>query len=274
MCLDIKIKRDWPREATVWDPKTYLTYADERTRPARDLLAGVTVTDPQRVVDLGCGTGTSTRLLAARWPGADVTGSDSSPEMIEAARAEDTKGIRYEVADAATWEPSGRVDVLFSNALLQWVPGHVELLPRWLAAINPGGALAFQVPANFDAPHHALLREFAESPAWRDRLGHISNRREHVHTPAEYADALAAAGARPDVWETTYLHRLTGEDPVLTWTSGTALRPVLAALADDADATGQFLSEYGAAVRAAYPVGRDGTTTFPFRRIFAVAAVG
>ena len=260
----------------MWDPKTYLTYADERTRPARDLLAAVAVEAPRTVVDLGCGTGTSTRLLAARWPAADVLGSDSSPEMIETAQDEGdaviSKNCRYEVADAASWQ--GQVDVLFSNALLQWVPGHLELLPRWLSGVNPGGALAFQVPANFDAPHHALLREFAESPAWRDRLGHISNRREHVHTPAEYADAIAAVGGRPDVWETTYLHRLTGEDPVVTWTMGTALRPVLEALKDDSQATEAFLAEYGAAVRAAYPVGKDGTTTFPFRRIFAVATPG
>jgi trans-aconitate 2-methyltransferase len=259
----------------MWDPQTYLTYADERTRPARDLLAAVDVADPHSVVDLGCGTGTSTRLLAARWPDASVVGSDSSAEMIATARADSVGGaaggIRYEVADAASWEPERPVDVLFSNALLQWVPGHLGLFGRWLAALNPGGALAFQVPANFDAPHHALLREFAESPAWRDRLGSVSNRREHVHTPAEYADALAAAGARPDVWETTYLHRLTGPDPVLTWTSGTALRPVLATLADDPEAKAAFLAEYGAALRSAYPVGKDGTTTFPFRRIFAVA---
>jgi trans-aconitate 2-methyltransferase len=264
----------------MWDPQTYLTYADERTRPARDLLAAIEVNDPRTVVDLGCGTGTSTRLLAARWPAADVEGNDSSPDMIAAAQAEQAaadappgaRAIRYEVADAATWQPDGPVDVWFSNAMLQWLPGHLKLLPRWLAGIRPGGALAFQVPANFDAPHHVLLREFAESPAWRNRLGHISNRREYVHTPAEYADAIAAAGARPDVWETTYLHRLTGADPVLAWTSGTALRPVLDALKDDPAATETFLAAYGEAVRAAYPVGQDGTTTFPFRRIFAVAS--
>jgi trans-aconitate 2-methyltransferase len=268
----------------MWDPTTYLTYADERTRPARDLLAAIAVAEPRTVVDLGCGTGTSTRLLAARWPAADVLGTDSSPEMIEAAQAEQraqaesarptAPTIRYEVADAATWTPAAPVDVWFSNAMLQWLPGHLELLPRWLAGINPGGALAFQVPGNFDAPHHVLLREFATSPAWRDRLGHIATRREYVHTPATYADALAAAGARPDVWETTYVHRLTGDNPVLTWTSGTALRPVLAALAGDPAASEAFLAEYGEAVRAAYPVGQDGVTTFPFRRIFAVATLG
>lgn len=255
----------------MWDPQTYLTYADERTRPARDLLAAVDVADPRRVVDLGCGTGTSTRLLAARWPEAEILGTDSSAEMIAAAR-EEGDGLRYEVLDAAAWHPDEPLDVVFSNAMLQWLPGHLDLLPRWLAALAPQGRLAFQVPANFDAPHHVLLREFCAAPAWRDRLGGISERHERIHTPREYADALAAAGARPDVWETTYLHRLEGTDPVLTWTSGTALRPVLKALEGDSEARGAFLAEYGAAVRAAYPPGPDGVTSFPFRRIFAVAA--
>ncbi|MBA3745338.1 methyltransferase domain-containing protein [Sporichthya sp.] len=253
----------------MWDPQTYLTYADERTRPARDLLAAVDLADPERVVDLGCGTGTSTRLLAARWPGADVLGTDSSSEMIEAARAEQD-GIRYEVVGAAEWQPEGPVDLWFSNAMLQWLPGHLDLLPRWLGTLSRTGRLAFQVPANFDAPHHVLLREFCAAPAWRDRLHGISERHEAIHTPVGYADALAAAGARPDVWETTYLHRLEGPDPVLTWTMGTALRPVLNKL--DGAEREAFLAEYGEAVRAAYPVGRDGVTTFPFRRIFAVGA--
>ena len=255
----------------MWDPQTYLTYADERTRPARDLLAAIDLADPDRVVDLGCGTGTSTRLLAARWPEAEVLGADSSPEMIAAAR-DSQDGLRYEVLDAATWQPAAPLDVVFSNAMLQWLPGHLDLLPRWLAALTSGGRLAFQVPANFDAPHHVLLREFCASPAWRDRLGGISERHEAVHTPREYADALAAAGARPDVWETTYLHRLSGPDAVLTWTSGTALRPVLKALDGDDEAREAFLAEYGAALRAAYPPGPGGVTTFPFRRIFAIAA--
>lgn len=255
----------------MWDPRTYLTYADERTRPARDLLAAIDVADARRVIDLGCGTGTSTRLLAARWPEAEILGTDSSPEMIAAAR-EEGDGLRYEVLDAASWRPAEPFDVVFSNAMLQWLPGHLDVLPRWLAALTPGGRLAFQVPANFDAPHHVLLREFCAAPAWRDRLGGISERHERIHTAREYADAIAAAGARPDVWETTYLHRLSGPDPVLAWTAGTALRPVLKALEGDDEAREAFLAEYGAAVRAAYPAGPDGVTTFAFRRIFAVAA--
>ncbi len=261
----------------MWDPQTYLVYADERTRPARDLLAAVDVAAPARVVDLGCGPGNSTLLLAARWPGADLLGVDLSAEMIATAQAEASADgrIRYEIADAGAWRAPGRfdggVDVLFSNALLQWMPGHLKLLPAWLADLAPGGRLAFQVPANFDAPSHGLLREVCDSPAWRDRLGGLSRRHEVVHTPQEYVDALAAVGARPDVWETTYLHRLSGADPVLEWVSGTALRPVLQLLAGDPAARVDFLAEYGAALRAAYPAGADGVTTLPFRRIFAVA---
>lgn len=262
----------------MWDPKTYLAYAGERTRPARDLLAAVDVDAPARVVDLGCGPGNSTLLLAARWPDADVLGTDLSAEMIATARAEASADgrIRYEVADAGAWRAErsvgGRVDVLFSNALLHWVPGHLKLLPDWLEGLAPGGRLAFQVPANFGAPSHTLLREVCDSAPWRERLGGVANRHEAVHPPQEYADALAAAGARPDVWETTYLHRLSGPDPVLEWVSGTALRPVLRVLAADPAARTDFLAEYGAALRGAYPAGSDGVTTLPFRRIFAVAA--
>ncbi|GAA0636849.1 trans-aconitate 2-methyltransferase [Sporichthya brevicatena] len=261
----------------MWDPQTYLAYADERTRPARDLLAAIDVEKPARVVDLGCGTGTSTRLLARRWPDADVLGTDSSPEMIAAAQAEPAEpgaaACRYEVADAYSWAPGEPVDVWFSNAMLQWLPGHLDRLPGWLRTVAPGGVLAFQVPGNFESPSHVLLREVTRSPAWRDRLAGIPERREAVESPARYADVLAAAGARPDVWETTYLHRLDGPDPVLRWTTGTALRPVLAVLGEDSEARAAFLAEYGAALRAAYPPNDAGTVTFPFRRIFVVARI-
>lgn len=260
----------------MWDPQTYLAFADERIRPARDLLAAVDLAAPDRVVDLGCGPGNSTQLLRARWPAADVLGVDSSPQMVARARAdaapEARGGARYEVGDAATWLPSGPVDLIFANALLQWVPGHLELLPRWLDRLTPGGRLAFGVPGNFEAPTHVLLREICATPTWQARLGDLADRREAICTPRAYADALAAAGARPDVWETTYLHRLTGPDPVLEWVSGTALRPVLDALAADPPAQEAFRADYGAALRAAYPPGPDGVTTLEFRRVFAVAA--
>ncbi len=249
----------------MWDPATYLAYADERTRPARDLLAAVHVEDPAYVVDLGCGTGTSTALLAARWPGAEILGLDSSPEMIAA--AEPVAQVRFAVADASRWRAERPADVIFSNALLQWIPGHLDLLEALLLGLAPGGRLAFQVPGNSDAPSHALLRELCGSPRWRGQLGTFAERRAACE-PGEYLDRLGGLGRHADVWETTYLHVLAGADPVLRWMSGTALRPALAALGDPAE----FLAEYRALLRDAYPAGPVGTV-LPFRRIFVVAGI-
>jgi trans-aconitate 2-methyltransferase len=252
----------------MWDPHVYLEFADQRTRPARDLLGAVSLPDPGRVVDLGCGTGTSTRLLAARWPHADVLGLDSSAEMIAAAEQTPVPGVRYGLADIARWRPEQAYDVIFTNAALQWVPGHLDLLPGWLDSLPPGGRLALQVPANWDQPAHTLLRELCAEPTWRDRLGDVL-RHHDLPGPVEYLDRLG--GGVLDVWETTYHHRLTGTDPVLEWVRGTALRPVLTALADDPAARDAFEAEYAAALRAAYPADRHGLTHYPFRRVFVVA---
>jgi trans-aconitate 2-methyltransferase len=201
-------------------------------------------------------------LLAARWPGAVVEALDSSAEMVEAARA---RGIDAHRADVVTWAPAAGTDVVICNAVLQWVPQHRDLLPRWLAALEPGAELAVQVPGNFGAPSHVLIRELAAERG-------VALRGEGaVAAPAEYAALLAATGADVDVWETTYLHRLTGPDPVLEWIGSTALRPVRDAL--DADAYAAFRAELAPRLRAAYPGQPDGTTWFPFRRIFAVARV-
>jgi trans-aconitate 2-methyltransferase len=233
-------------------------------------LAAVALSDPGRVVDLGCGTGTSTRLLAARWPDADILGLDSSPEMIGAAEQTPTSGVRYGIADIAGWQPEQPYDLIFTNAALQWVPDHLALLPGWLAALAPGGRLALQVPANWDQPAHTLLRGLCHSPAWHDRLAGVL-RHHDLPGPAEYLDSLGGPGEVLDVWETTYQHRLTGADPVLEWVRGTALRPVLTALADDPAARDAFEAEYAAALRVAYPPDRHGLTTWPFRRLFVVA---
>lgn len=254
----------------MWDPQVYLEFADHRTRPARDLLAAVALSDPGRIVDLGCGTGTSTRLLAARWPDADTLGLDSSPEMIAAAEEIPACGARYCLADIASWRPEQAYDLIFTNAALQWVPGHLDLLPGWLAALQPGGRLALQVPANWDQPAHTLLRELCTGPAWRDRLDGVLRHHE-MPGPADYLDRLGGPGEVLDVWEITYQHRLTGANPVLEWVRGTALRPVLTALADDPAAGHAFEAEYAAALRAAYPPDRHGLTTWPFRRLFVVA---
>jgi trans-aconitate 2-methyltransferase len=248
-----------------WDPTQYTRYADERGRPFLDLLARVGATDPRRVVDLGCGPGNLTALLAQRWPAAAVEGLDSSPEMIERARA-DVPAVRFSVGDVRAWTMPDDCDVVISNAALQWVPGHLDLVRDWAAALPPDGWLALQVPANFDAPSHALMRSLVASPRWAPLVGDVL-RHDLVATPTRYAELLLDAGLQVDVWETTYLHLLQGDDPVLEWVRGTGLRPVLAALSSDA---GEFEREYAALLREAYPRTAHGTV-FEFRRLFAVA---
>ncbi|MFE5111067.1 trans-aconitate 2-methyltransferase [Streptomyces sp. NPDC056663] len=256
-----------------WDPQQYLRHADHRTRPFHDLLARIpelpTAPAP-RIADLGCGAGNVTVLLGDRWPEARVTGYDNSPQMLEQARANATPFLDFAEADATTWTPDEPYDLIVSNALLQWVPGHADRFPAWLDAITPGGTFAFQVPGNFDQPTHVLMRELAESPRWRSRLAGILRHADAVLTPTACLDTLTAPGITADVWETTYLHLLQGEDAALDWVKGTGLRPILTALADDPQAKDAFLAEYRDALRTAYPKGPHGTV-FPFRRIFAVA---
>jgi trans-aconitate 2-methyltransferase len=250
-----------------WDPTVYLTFDDDRSRPFHDLVARIGATEPRRVVDLGCGPGHLTGLLAARWPDAELDALDSSPEMVADAQA---RGVAAREVDERDWHPGETDDVVVTNAVLQWVPEHAELLVSWVAGMPKGGWFAMQVPGNFNAPSHALLRELLAEPAWR---GRVTVRDElAVSTPTEYADSVADLGAEVDAWETTYLHRLTGTDPVLTWMTGTALRPVRAAL-DDTE-WDRFRAELAPRLRTAYPTRSDGTTWFPFRRIFVVARAG
>lgn len=248
-----------------WDPAQYARFGGERARPFLDLVARIDVAEPRRVIDLGCGPATLTALLARRWPEAVVEGLDSSPEMIAAAGT--VPGVSVTLGDIEQWTPDPDVDVVISNATLQWVPGHCELLRSWAASRRPGGALAFQVPGNFDAPAHTLLR--AQAQRWG--LGGVLRHHDAVATPSEYAALLLEAGLDVDVWETTYVHALAGDDAVLEWLRGTGLRPVLGALSDE-DGT-RFAAELGEALREAYPPGPHGTL-FPFRRIFAVGHRG
>ncbi|WHT20942.1 trans-aconitate 2-methyltransferase [Crossiella sp. CA-258035] len=249
----------------MWDPSTYLAFADHRERPFYDLLARVGATDPRHVVDLGCGPGTLTPVLTSRWPAAKITALDSSVEMVEAARA---AGIDAELRDVRDWRPDRDTDVVVCNAVLQWVTGHLDLLPGWLDRLPSGAWFAFQVPGNFREPSHTIPRGIAESPAWRDTLAGTFRPEDAVPRPEVYAGVLTAAGFTADVWETTYLHELRGADPVLNWISGTALRPVRAAL--DESGWQQFTAKLAPQLRAAYPAHGQDVTWFPMRRIFAV----
>jgi len=251
-----------------WDPERYLTYADERGRPYLELLARVPAAEPARVVDLGCGPGNLTALLARRWPGATVSGVDASAEMIAAARR-DVPGIDFAVGDLRDWraEPGG-VDVLVSNATLQWLPDHLEVLTRLVGEVRPGGWLAMQVPGNFGEPSHTLRTELAQEAPYAELLRDVAV--PASHDPVVYLEALAGLGCEVDAWETTYLHRLSGPDPVFTWVSATGARPTLQALPDDLRPG--FEAEFRRRLAAAYPE-RPWGVVLPFRRIFVVARV-
>lgn len=253
----------------MWNPDVYLAFADHRSRPFFDLLSRVGAESPRRAVDLGCGPGNLTETLTARWPGAVIEAWDSSPEMVDAARR---RGVAAQVGDVRDWAPKPDVDVVVSNATLHWIPEHPQLVTRWAAQLTPGAWIAFQVPGNFDAPSHQAVRDLARTPRWSEALRDFPFREtDVVGTAADYAGLLTDAGCSADAWETTYVHELTGENPVLEWISGTALRPVRSAL-DDAQWQ-RFRDELVPMLGAAYPMRADGITFFPFRRVFVAAQV-
>jgi trans-aconitate 2-methyltransferase len=261
-----------PRSASPsWDAAQYLRFAGERMRPAMDLLQRIPAElTPGRAVDLGCGTGEITLALKARWPRAEVTGLDSSAAMLEKARRLGCE-VAWVQADIAAWSPAQPFDLIFSNAALQWLDGHEALFARLLAALAPGGVLAVQMPRNFAAPSHRLMRETASDGPWRERLSRRL-RTEPVLPPERYYGLLAPLASELDLWETEYLHLLEGETPVLDWVKGTALRPLLEALADPGERA-EFVARYQARLSEAYPRRSDGRTLFPFRRLFLVAHV-
>lgn len=247
----------------------YLTFADHRGRPFFDLVSRIGAAQPRRVVDLGCGPGNLTVTLRQRWPDAVLEAWDSSPEMVSAARQ---RGLAAELGDVRVWAPRPDTDVVISNATLHWVPEHRDLLTRWARELAPGSWLAVQVPGNFDAPSHDSVRQLVRRAPWSDLLRDLPfESSDVVDTPAEYAGLLTDSGCTVDAWETTYIHELTGEHPVLDWITGTALRPVQDALSEPQWA--QFRAELIPLLAAAYPARPDGRTFFPFRRVFVVAQV-
>ena len=251
-----------------WNPQQYLLFAGHRLRPAVDLLARIGAESPRRVADLGCGAGNVTRLLHARWPEAQVTGYDNSPEMLDEARAE-SDAIEWRRADLAAWAPDAAVDVIYSNAALHWIPDHAALFARLVDALAPGGWLAVQMPQQWRRPSHVTAFDLAKEPRWRDKLAGF--RTEPVLPASAYYDMLAPRAAALDIWETEYLQALDGENPIVAWTKGSFLAQLLAPL-DPAEAA-EFEAEYARRVRDAYPPQPDGRVLFPFRRLFIVARI-
>jgi len=250
----------------VWSPSIYMTFGEERTRPAVELVARIRTEHPEHVIDLGCGPGNSTAVLAARWPNAKLEGLDSSPDMLAQARKSQVRA-EWIQADLASWSAQAKYSVIFSNATLQWLDSHETLIPRLLGFLEKGGTFAFQVPHNMDAPSHQLMRETAASGPWASKLKNV--REVAVLSPVDYFEIFSTCGARSDIWETEYLHVLEGEDAVYKWVSATGLRPFVQTLADDERAA--FIADYKRRLNRAYPQRQDGKTLLPFKRLFVVA---
>jgi trans-aconitate 2-methyltransferase len=250
-----------------WNPDLYLAFGDHRLRPALDLIARIPLAAPKHIVDLGCGPGNVTKLLAERWPAARVIGIDNAPAMLERAR-KDYPALDWRQGDAESWCAAEPVDLLFSNAVLQWLDHHERLYPRLMAQVSPGGVFAVQVPRNDDSPSHVAIRETVAAGPWQARLAPLV-RSKRVAPPAFYHRLLAARTAHLDIWDIDYLQVLSGADPVVEWNKATALRPFLAALEEPERSA--FVQHYRECLRRLYPPEPDGRTLFPFRRLFLVA---
>ncbi|HEV7613082.1 MAG TPA: trans-aconitate 2-methyltransferase [Steroidobacteraceae bacterium] len=251
-----------------WSAKQYAAFEDERTRPVRDLVSALPATEARLVVDLGCGPGNSTEVLAARFPNAAVSGLDSSPDMIAAARQR-LPQVKFSIGAIEGWTDGGPLDVILANAVLQWVPNHRILLPELVAKLTTGGALAVQMPDNVDDPAHRLMREVAMDEPWAKALAGASAVRTPIEDANWYYELLSPFCARVDVWRTTYYHPLSGPGAIVEWFKGSGLRPFLAPL--DSASRAAYLERYTAAVKRAYPVLSDGSVLLPFPRLFIVA---
>jgi trans-aconitate 2-methyltransferase len=252
-----------------WSAQQYSSFEKERTRPVRDLLSAVETSGVKRAVDLGCGPGNSTEVLVDRFPTAEVSGLDSSVDMIEAARKR-LPGLRFDLGGIATWDAAGPFDVILANAVLQWLPNHEALLPRLIGKLADGGALAVQIPDNLEEPAHRLMRQVATAGPWARKLADAADARTPRQGAAWYYSLLRSHASRVDVWMTTYHHVLTGGiNAVVEWFKGSGLRPFLTPL-DPAETVG-YLAEYRAALADAYPPLVDGSVLLPFPRLFIVA---
>ena len=252
-----------------WSAKQYVAFEDERTRPARDLLAAIPPVEARSAIDIGCGPGNSTELLVERFTSATVRGVDSSTDMIEAARKR-LPQVQFDTVDIGTWNESGPFDVIFANAVLQWLPDHANLLPALVSKLSPAGSLAIQMPDNLNEPSHRLMREVAADGPWASKLADAAGQRTEMASVSDYYSMLRPHCARVDVWRTTYHHPLAGgASGVVEWFKGSGLRPFLEPL-DDAEKA-QYLKQYHTAIEQAYPTLSDGSVLLPFPRLFIVA---
>ncbi|HYM31201.1 MAG TPA: trans-aconitate 2-methyltransferase [Candidatus Cybelea sp.] len=253
----------------VWDSRQYLKFAGERTQPAIDLLARVPDSEPKRVIDLGCGPGNSTELLAVRWPDATIVGLDNSAEMLAKARA-DHPSITWIEGEIGTWKADQPYDVIFANAALQWVPDHARVMPALLRQLAPGGSLAIQMPRNQNAPTHTNMREAASAGPWSPLLA-SARESQRVEVPGFYYDLLAPLTKRLEIWETEYQHVMDGAEGIVEWVKGTGLRPYIEPLPPKEREA--YLALYLKALKRDYPPQANGKVIMPFRRIFIVATI-
>jgi trans-aconitate 2-methyltransferase len=256
---------------TVWSPTQYLKFEDERTRPARDLLAQVPLADAERFVDIGCGPGNSTEIIAERFPDAEAIGVDSSPEMLVAARKRLPKATFIE-ADIATWSPLAGTDLLYGYAIFQWVKGHLGVIERLLSCLSPGGVVALQVPDNFQEPSHMLMKDAARAGSWAAKVAPAEGVRDVIPSPDDYYNRLKPMAARVDIWRTVYHHPLDGTGAIVEMLRSTGLRPFLELL-DDAEKP-KFVAAYEERLAKAYPPLVDGKVLLRFPRLFVVAVRG
>ncbi|QHJ00673.1 trans-aconitate 2-methyltransferase [Xylophilus rhododendri] len=251
-----------------WNPSLYSRFEDERTRPARELLARVPLAEVRHAVDLGCGPANSTELIVQRFPGAETIGTDNSKPMLDSARKR-LPGVRFDLSDISTWQPETAPDLIYANASLQWVPGHETLIPRLFDSLAPGGVLAIQMPDNRDEPTHRAMRDVGAMQPWAEHIGDIEKLRTAILPLSAYYDMLAPQAENVDVWHTIYQHRMDSPQAIVDWVSGTGLKPFVAPLDDALKAS--YLAEYLRRIEAGYPPRADGKLLLAFPRMFIVA---